>query len=195
MANANERTRNWNIVVYPDSAPENWKDLLDEQRIEWVCSPLHEFDVDPNGEVKKAHYHVLLMFGGVKSYEQVISFIEFLHCPIPQRCHNARASVRYMAHLDNPNKFQYSSSEIESHGGVDLQELLKPCSSLRYSMLKDMCEYIHQHQITEFSDFVFRCMDEHYDDWFPLITDNSSYFIGQVIKSVRFKSAGVECYE
>ena len=60
-----DRTRNWMIVVYPDSAPKNWREYLDETHIEWVESPLHEWDVNPTGEVKKPHWHVLLMFGGV----------------------------------------------------------------------------------------------------------------------------------
>ncbi|HBM8385896.1 TPA: replication protein, partial [Enterococcus faecium] len=25
-----ERTRNWTFVVYPESAPENWREFLDE---------------------------------------------------------------------------------------------------------------------------------------------------------------------
>ena len=37
-----ERTRNWTFVIYPESAPKNWRDVLDEQHIQWVESPLHE---------------------------------------------------------------------------------------------------------------------------------------------------------
>lgn len=50
---ADGRTRNWCAVVYPDSAPENWRDILDGQHICWVESPLHDQDVNPGtGEVK-----------------------------------------------------------------------------------------------------------------------------------------------
>lgn len=182
-----DRTRNWSVVVYPDSAPENWRDILDDLHLEWVESPLHEFDTDANGECKKAHWHLLLMFGGVKSYEQVCEVVKPLNCPIPQRCHNAKAMVRYMAHLDNPDKYQYSTADIVSHGGVDILELLRPSASERYSVLKDMCEYIKENDIHEFSDFVFYAMSEHFDDWYPFLVDNSAYFIGQVIKSNRHK--------
>ena len=47
------RTRSWTFLVYPESAPDNWRDYLDEEHLEWVESPLHEFDVNPTGEVKK----------------------------------------------------------------------------------------------------------------------------------------------
>ena len=78
--------------------------------IEWVESPLHDKDLNASGEAKKPHIHILLLFGGVKSYEQVKEITDSLNCPIPQRCHNARALVRYMAHLDNPEKHQYYNS-------------------------------------------------------------------------------------
>lgn len=185
-----DRTRNWTVVLYPESAPENWRAILDDLHIEWVESPLHEFDTNATGEVKKPHWHLLLMFGGVKSYEQVCAIVEPLNCPAPQRCHNAKSMVRYMAHLDNPEKYQYSTADIVAHGGVDIAELLRPSSSERYSVLRDMCEYIRDNGVTEFADFVFYAMSEHYDDWYPFLADNSAYFIGQVIKSQRHSQDG-----
>lgn len=185
--NKESRTRNWMIVVYPDSAPSNWRDVLDELHIEWVESPLHEFDTNANGEVKKAHWHVLLMFGGVKTYEQVFECIASLNCPIPQRCHSAKGAVRYMAHLDNPEKHQYPVSEILSHGGVDLAELLRPSSSERYTIIRDMCDFIRENQITEFQDLMDYAMAERFDDWFPLLCDNAAYVVGQYIKSQRHR--------
>ncbi|HDT7711324.1 TPA: replication protein, partial [Enterococcus faecium] len=47
-----ERTRNWTFVVYPESAPENWREFLDELHVPWVESPLHDKDVNPDGELK-----------------------------------------------------------------------------------------------------------------------------------------------
>ena len=179
------RTRNWTCVVYPESAPERWREMLDDLHIEWVESPLHEFDANADGEVKKPHWHVLLMFGGVKSYDQVLEVTEFLNCPAPQRCHNAKAMVRYMAHLDNPDKFQYKISDIVSHGGVDLAELLRPSSSERYSIIRDMCCYIRDNHVTEFKDLMDYAMENHFDTWFPALCDNCSFVIQQYIKSER----------
>lgn len=179
------RTRNWSIIVYPESAPENWRQILDESHIEWIESPLHEFDTNPTGEVKKPHYHVLLLFGGVKSYDQVSEFIKPLNGPIPQRCHNARAMVRYFAHLDNPDKFQYSVADIIPHGGVDIAELLKPSTSERYTMIKEMCEYVGANNITDFYELMDYAMDNQFDTWWPLLCDSSAYIVNQYIKSNR----------
>lgn len=185
--NRDTRTRNWTVVLYPESAPENWRDILDALHIEWVESPLHEFDTNATGEVKKPHWHLLLMFGGVKSFEQVCEVVKPLNCPIPERCHNAKAMVRYMAHLDNPEKYRYSVSDIKPHGGVDISELLRPSSSERYTLIRDMSAYIRDNDVTEFSDFFYYAMSDHFDDWFPLLCDSSAYVIGQVIKSQRHR--------
>lgn len=182
------RTRNWTFVLYPESAPEQWRDVLDELHTEWIESPLHEFDTNPTGEIKKAHYHILVMFGGVKSFEQVQECIAPLNCPIPQRCHNVRSMVRYMAHLDNPEKHQYSPGMIIGHGGVDPADYMRPSAAQRYDLIREMCKYIGENHICEFQDLMDYCMQEHFDDWFPLLCDNSAYVVGEYIKSQRYRS-------
>lgn len=185
--NKDSRTRNWTFVLYEDSAPDNWRDILDDLHIEWIESPWHDKDVNADGSPKKKHKHIELLFGGVKSYEQVKEVTDKLNSPIPQRCHNVKAMVRYMAHLDNPEKAQYSVSDIKAHGGVDLAELLRPSSSERYTLLREMIDYVRSAGVTEFQDLVDYASSEHFDDWFPLLCDNSSYFIGQYIKSQRHR--------
>lgn len=179
------RTRTWTFVIYPESAPENWRELLDDEHIEWAESPLHDKDVNANGEIKKAHKHILLMFGGVKSYEQVKELTDKCNAPIPQRCHNARAMVRYMAHLDNPEKAQYSISDIIPHGGLDVAEMLRPSSSERYTLIGEMIDYITEHNVTEMEDLILYARRERFDDWFPLLCDSAAYVLGSFLKSKR----------
>ena len=180
--NKEQRTRNWTFVLYEDSAPENWKELLDEEHIEWVESPWHDKDLNADGQPKKKHKHILLLFGGVK----VIT--DKLHSPIPQRVHNAKAMVRYMAHLDNPEKAQYNPADIVAHGGVDLAELLRPSSSERYTLIKEMIDYVKQENVCEFQDLMDYAAANRFDDWFPLLCDNSAYVVGQYIKSQRHRT-------
>ena len=68
---ADDRVRNFATVVYPESAPENWQETLAGEFIPSFISPLHDKDINPGGEPKKPHYHVILMFEGKKSMEQV----------------------------------------------------------------------------------------------------------------------------
>ena len=191
--NQSKRTLNWCIVVYPDSAPSDWRDYLDSLHIEWVESPLHEFDINPGtGEIKKPHWHVLLLFGSVKTYEQVCEVIAPLNCPIPQRCFSVKGNIRYMVHMDNPDKYQYKISDIVAHGGYDIANAFKPSASERYTIIRDMCAYVRANDICEFQDLVDYAMEEHFDDWFPLLCDSCAYVVGQYIKSQRHRSSVID---
>lgn len=183
-----DRTRNWSVIVYPESAPENWREYLDDLHLEWIESPLHEFDVNADGEVKKAHWHVLILFGGVKSYEQASEVVKPLNGSIPQRCHNAKAQVRYFAHLDNPEKYQYSVSDIRPHGGVDLSEMLRPSSSERYTLIGEMMEWVKLNGVTEFADLIDFALVEHPDDWLPLLCDSCAIIMSTYITSCRYRA-------
>lgn len=183
-----DRTRIWTAIVYPESAPKNWRDILDENHVEWAESPLHEFDVNPTGEVKKAHWHIVISFEGPKSYEQVVDLLQPLNCPSPQRCHALKGAVRYFVHMDNPEKYQYNPAQIVAHGGFDVQAALAPSSGQRYDLIAEMCDFIRTSGISEFQDLFDYACAERRQDWLPLLCDNSAYVIGMYLKSVRHRS-------
>lgn len=59
-----QKSRYWITVVYPESAAENWIEILNLSGLQAIISPLHDKDVNATGEIKKAHYHVMLMWDG-----------------------------------------------------------------------------------------------------------------------------------
>ena len=63
-------------------------------------------------EKEKPHYHVILSYKGNKSFEQIDEIARLLHAPIPQRVNSLTGAVRYLTHMDNPEKYQYESSDI-----------------------------------------------------------------------------------
>jgi len=66
---------------------------------------LHDKDINPDGELKKSHWHVMMMFSSNKSYKQIRESTMKLRSPNPQKVANAKCMVRYFAHMDNPEKF------------------------------------------------------------------------------------------
>lgn len=182
------RTRSWNFVVYPESAPENWRDIINELHVEWVESPLHDKDIDEEtGEIKKAHWHVLILFPSVKSFEQAKEVADLINGPAPQKTMSAKGSIRYMLHLDSPHKYQYDRADLKAYGGVDLNELLKPTSSERYELIAEMMDFIDNNDVMEIKEILDYARAERFEDWFPLLCDNSAYIIGQYIKSNRHR--------
>lgn len=190
MAEISEsRTRTWCLVVYPESLPENWRDIITSWMIEWVESPLHDQDIDADGTVKKAHYHLLLVFGGVKSYDQVFELTRSLNCPIPQRCHSAKGAVRYFAHLDNPEKVQYKLSQCKCHGGFDISDFLKLSATERHEILNHITDFVILHDIIELYDLICVCrLDESCPlEWLDVIQDNTIY-VRELIRSNRHRA-------
>lgn len=186
---SNRRTRNWCAVVYPDSAPENWKSILDSLNIKWACSPLHDKDTDDDEQLKKAHWHIVLCYNGNKSYEQVVEDLEPLNCPVPQICRDVRSSVRYFIHKDHPHKFQYSQADIETFGGFDIGDVFSLSKSEKTQYLIDISLFIREWDIKEYWDLLFYAVDEN-TEWVQVIQDNSMYF-ERLLKSNRHRPRSV----
>lgn len=178
------RSRSWAMVVYPESAPKNWREMLDNTRIAWVESPLHDKDVNPDGTIKKPHWHVILMYGGKKSYSQVLEITEMLHVPIPQKIQNIKGAVRYLVHTDNPEKYQYNREDIICHGGADIDQYFEMSSSSRERVLWDIMQFIRNEEITSYSAFIGYCQDTDNREWFSIATRYYTLAIRTLIDSV-----------
>lgn len=182
----NGRSKVWTFVVYPESVAENWKTIMDNEHIQWIESPLHDKDVNADGTPKKAHIHIMVLYSSVKTYEQVADLTALIGATIPQRVRDSRAMARYFAHIDNPDKYQYSPNDIIAHGGADISTLLERTVSERRQMLKDMVTYIRDNDVDCYADFVDYCMDND-ADWFAALAERDTYMIKEYIKSKSWR--------
>lgn len=178
------RTRSWTFLIYPESAPKNWRSVLDELHIQWVESPLHDQDINDTGERKKPHYHILLAFDSVKAFDQVEEITKSLNSPIPQKCNSVRGMVRYMAHLDNPEKVQYSTSDIIPHGGFDVVEALKITATEKHVIIAEMMDFVDDNDVREYYQLL-QYARKNQPEWFSVLCDSASYVMGNYIKSYR----------
>lgn len=184
---ADKRTRNWAFILYPESAPENWKELLKEEKVSFAVSPLHDLDIsDENtGVLKKAHYHIMICFDSVKTFTQVEEITKKLNCPIPQMVNSYKGTIRYMVHKDDANKHQYNISDIYVYGDIDIVTPFQTSTS-RYDAIKEMLNYVKENNIIEFQDLMDYAMVEQ-EEWFRYLCDNSAYIVQEYIKSARHR--------
>jgi len=183
-------TRNWVFILYPESAPENWRDIIDETHIEWVESPLHDKDLENPDEIeieKKSHYHVLLLFPSQKSYEQVKEITDSLNSTIPQPCNTVKGTIRYMIHKDTPHKYQYSFYNIIPHGGADLNSLCQPTATERLQIQIDIIDFIESNDITEFWDLVMYARMEN-QEWLNVLLNFSTVSLKASVTSRRHRN-------
>ena len=181
-----EKGRDWTFIVYPESAPDNWRTVLDETHLRWIESPLHDKDMNADGEIKKSHYHILLTFDGPVTEKQVIKLIDPLNTPLPKKVGSARGLVRYMAHLDNPEKYQYSRDEIVGHCGADVESYFELTKTSKMSVMKEIITYIYENKIDNYADFLMICI-QHSDDWFDVATNYNTLAINKMIDGMWLK--------
>ena len=109
-----ERYRTIAFLSYPENQPlDNLLDKIKESHIPAFVSPLHS----PDEKHSKPHYHVLLMFDtqrGVNYLHDLVLSLGgangFFITP-PKRQY-----ARYLVHLDDPDKEQFTESVIALNG-------------------------------------------------------------------------------
>ena len=172
-----QRNRNWTFIVYPDSAPENWREILsDELKLLWVESPLHEYDMNEDGTQKKPHWHIIVCFEGNKSYEQIYDIAKVVNgTEKVQPVSSMHGMVQYLIHRNNPEKYQYKKEDIVTHG-VDITPYFGLTSSQMQEECRKMIDFIEDNSVTEFSDFVVYCHQISKDWEYILMNRNTSFF-------------------
>lgn len=170
------RNRNWTFLVYLDSAPENWREILrDDLKLLFVVSPLHEFDTNEDGTPKKPHYHVVLCFEGNKSVDQIQAISDRISGVMVMPVSSMPGMIQYLIHKNNPEKYQYKREDIVSYG-IDIDPYFGLTSSQMQAEAKKMVQFIADNQVTEFSEFVKICTEID-DNWlYILMNRNTSFF-------------------
>lgn len=175
------RTRNFATVVYPESAPSEWQSILSQQFIPSFISPLHDKDVNPTGEPKKPHYHVMLMYDGVKSLEQVSEVIQLIGGVGLEVVQSLRGYARYLCHLDNPDKAQYLPEDVRCLSGADYVGVIGLAID-KYKAIGEIIDFCEDNNIVSYYDLLNYCRAERFD-WFRVLCDNGTYVIKEFLKS------------
>lgn len=157
----NIKKRNWAFVLYPESAPSNWLQLLQDSGLQVAISPLHDKDINPDNEPKKPHYHIILIYDGPTTYNNVKTLTDSLNQPIPQPLEQVRGYYRYLTHKDNPEKYQYNENEIRTLNGFDILNYIELTKSEVIKIKSELFAFIVDNDITEYSDLIelLRCTE------------------------------------
>ena len=180
----NLKKRNWTFVLYPESAPEDWREQLKKSGLMAAISPLHDKDLNPTGEAKKAHHHILLVYSGPTTYNSVAKFTASLNATIPQALESVRGMYRYFTHKDNPEKYQYDESEILGVNGFNIADLVELTKSEVNELKRSILTIVREADIIEYADLIDFLVDNEmlveYD-----IAVNNTFFFNSYIASRR----------
>lgn len=179
------RTRNYACVVYLDSVSENWLEIISSSKIPVFISPLHDKDTNPTGEPKKPHHHVLTMYESVKTREQAEDFFKTFGGVGCEVVNSLRGYARYLCHLDNPEKAQYSVDDVKAFGGADYMHAIGTMADKAKS-IREMLQFIEENDITCFADLMLLASVQR-SDWFDCLINSGAYVVKEYIKSRTWK--------
>ena len=177
--------RIWSFIAYPESIKKEWIQDLEESGIQFAISPLHDRDIDPTGETKKPHWHVMVQYTGPTTYNNVNKLCESIRATIPKKVESARGYYRYLVHADNPEKAQYEYKDIKCYNGfeIDLTE------TEEQMILRKICQIIKTTEIKEYKDLM-----DYFEDIgdmdFWRIASKKTIFINSYLGSYRNKVKG-----
>lgn len=193
---ADGRARNFACVVYPESAPSNWLDTIAELKIPVFVSPLHDKDFNPKdpetgiAEPKKPHYHVMACYEGKKSLDQAKADFEKFGGVGCEVVSSLRGYARYLCHLDNPEKAQYSVDDVKAFGGADFVTAIGLPTD-KYKAIREMIEWCKSEDIVLYSDLLeFASVNR--SDWFRVLCDNGTVVIMSYLKSRQYEKDKAE---
>lgn len=124
MANL-ESAKTWSLVIERNDTTNNkvLENIKIIKELNLVClhyyAILHDNDIDKDGVLKRPHYHIVCVFENVISRSRLLKVLSFV-LEIPKEMISARPTIslvkelRYLIHLDNEDKYQYSRDLVFS---------------------------------------------------------------------------------
>lgn len=176
-----DRIRNITFMLYEDSCNPNWKQLLENEHIPFLYI-YHDRDLNPTGEPKKPHWHVILCFEGKKSPEQLQYYVDLFGAAngVYQQVQSLRAMARYLCHMDNPDKAQYDSGEVVSCS-IDYTHITDIPNN-KYKAISEMISFCEDEGVISYRELITYAMTHRYD-WFVALCDNATLPMMSYLKS------------
>lgn len=178
----------FNFIVYPASAPDDWHEQLKRSHCPYAISPLHE----PDEEHHKPHYHVMYKADGPITLHNAYSKIPD---SVPCNGHievakSARGSMRYLLHLDDPDKQQFEggAGAIEVLNGFPLDLRRALSQGDKVIIRNEIIDLIRDNNIIEYSDLVYHLLDTGNPDNLDYAC-NHTIFFNNLISSLRHRNA------
>lgn len=182
------KSRYWVFVLYPDSAGD-YVSILEESHVKVAVSPLHDRDINPDGELKKPHKHVLVEFDGPTTQNNVNNVFGCIAANgVILKVNSARGMYRYLCHLDNPDKAQYNESDICHYNGFNAADLLSETD--KNNIKWQVGALIFEKGIDEYADLVKYLWSEGLQQEYYVVINSTIHFKG-LCDSIRHKKERV----
>lgn len=146
-----EKNRYWTFIAYPESAPDNWIQLLTETGLPAAISPLHDKDLnETTEEQKKPHWHVLLAWDGPTTAAVADRVSSSVNGTICKPVASVKGAYDYWIHKNNPEKYQYEDADRINLNGFNIYNFAALTTEEDVILKKQIFNFIIENDITEY---------------------------------------------
>lgn len=169
------KAKYWTAVLYPECMFQDWQNNIEEllQIPYEYC--IHNSDLTIVNENRKVHVHVVIAFPNTTTYKHALSVFQRLQ-PNIQYCEqvlNIRYIHEYLIHntdkCKREKKHLYAASDRVSGNGFDIGAYEQISLSDKRKMCKDLCDYVVNERICNFTDFYSMAFNKFGDDYFEVL--------------------------
>ena len=188
--------RFWGFICYPESM-NDWKDINDgciRYGYPVALSPLHDKDLDENGNIKKPHYHGIIVFPNTTTENHADKVCtEIFNSTHPILLGSPRSMYLYHTHENDSTKVRYSDFDRIFFNGFDITDYYITTDSEGLNRQIECDLYVRESGILEYADLTFSLLDNGDYDKYRFVTSHSIHY-NALLKSLRCKRNGVERY-
>lgn len=113
-----EKSRFWTFLLYQDSCNlDDFIDFVNLQGFMCAISPIHDKDINEDGSLKKAHYHVIINYGNSTTYNNIVNLFSEFGVKHAEKVVSLSGLFNYLTHESNKNKFHYNRDDIKLLNG------------------------------------------------------------------------------
>lgn len=131
------------LLLYPE-------DEMHQKAFEYIkqnydyCGILHDKDVTEDGEIKKAHWHIILRFKNANWNSSICKELG-IELNYTEQIRNFDNAMMYLIHYNDSDKTQYDISEVFGTFKNRLNEILANQNKSEGEKVTDLINYIEEY--------------------------------------------------
>jgi len=178
----------WGTIIYEESVSKDYIDILNDTHLQIAISPIHDKDIEKNGETKKAHRHVLVCYESATTEsnfrKDIVDKIKSVGAePIKSKV----GYYEYLTHKNEENKAHYNEEDIIKLNGFKITENEERMSYKQIEIYKrEIIKIIKTLDIHEYANLI-DYLDENNLIEFLEVASNKTVFFTGYINSRRYR--------
>lgn len=182
MAN---KARYWCGILYPENMIKDWHEEIGDLLQLPYCYCVHDRDRNSDGETRKTHVHLIIVFPNTTTYKHAMTVFNSLSgendcLSTCEPVFNVRHMYNYLIHdtdtCKKKGKFLYHPSDRISGNNFDIGSFEQLSIAEKEDIAQELCDIIVQQGFTNFVDFYMYVRSNTDSSYFSVFKSYSGMF-------------------